>query len=85
MKSTLFFNLIILVALFTSCDTNKNLNSTAKNNAKMELKSKEKAVALIKSLETGDQIPVSYINPNKYIQHKLTWMHLKTRAFLPQQ
>jgi len=37
----------------------------------MELTNKEKAVALIESLETGDQTPVSYINPNKYIQHNL--------------
>lgn len=28
-------------------------------------------VALLESLETGDQTPVSYINPNKYIQHNL--------------
>ena len=29
----------------------------------------EKATALIRSIETGDQAPVAYINPNKYIQH----------------
>ena len=32
---------------------------------------KEKAVALLESLETGAQEPVAYINPNKYIQHNL--------------
>ena len=32
---------------------------------------KEKAVALLESLETGDQPPIAYINPNKYIQHNL--------------
>ena len=37
----------------------------------MELTKKEKATALIESLETGAQEPVSYINPNKYIQHNL--------------
>lgn len=37
----------------------------------MELSNKEKAVALIESLETGDQTPVSYINAEKYIQHNL--------------
>lgn len=31
----------------------------------------EKAVALIESIETGNPEPVSYINPNKYIQHNL--------------
>jgi predicted SnoaL-like aldol condensation-catalyzing enzyme len=37
----------------------------------MELTNKEKAVALIESLETGAQEPVAYINPTKYIQHNL--------------
>lgn len=37
----------------------------------MELTKKEKAVALIESLETGAPEPVSYINPGKYIQHNL--------------
>lgn len=32
---------------------------------------KEKVVALLRSLETGDAAPVGYINPNKYIQHNL--------------
>lgn len=38
---------------------------------KVELSNKQKAVALLTSLETGDHTPVSYINPNKYIQHNL--------------
>lgn len=37
----------------------------------MELTKKEKAVALIESLETSNQEPIAYINPNKYIQHNL--------------
>lgn len=37
----------------------------------MELTNKEKAIALIESLETGAQEPISYINPDKYIQHNL--------------
>ena len=32
---------------------------------------KQKAVALLKSVETGDMQAVSIINPNKYIQHNL--------------
>jgi len=32
---------------------------------------KQKVVELLKSIETGDSKPVSYINPNKYIQHNL--------------
>jgi predicted SnoaL-like aldol condensation-catalyzing enzyme len=37
----------------------------------MELTNKQKVVALLKSIETGDPMPVSYINPGKYIQHNL--------------
>ena len=37
----------------------------------MEISNKLKVVALLKSIETGDTVPVSYINPNKYIQHNL--------------
>ena len=37
----------------------------------MEISNKQKVVALLKSIETGDTAPVSYINPEKYIQHNL--------------
>jgi predicted SnoaL-like aldol condensation-catalyzing enzyme len=37
----------------------------------MELTNKEKVVALLNSFSTGDQTPISYINPEKYIQHNL--------------
>ncbi len=37
----------------------------------MELSKKEKAVALIESLENHAKEPIAYINPNKYIQHNL--------------
>ncbi|MEM7373010.1 MAG: nuclear transport factor 2 family protein [Bacteroidota bacterium] len=37
----------------------------------MELSKKEKVVALLNSFNTGDQTPISYINPTKYIQHNL--------------
>jgi len=35
------------------------------------LSNKDKVVALLNSFNTGDQTPISYINPNKYIQHNL--------------
>lgn len=38
----------------------------------MELTNKEKVVALLNSFNTGDQTPITYINPNKYIQHNLS-------------
>ncbi len=37
----------------------------------MSLTQKEKVVALLNSFNTGDQTPISYINPNKYVQHNL--------------
>lgn len=37
----------------------------------MPLSNKAKAVALLNSIETGDQQAVSYVNPDKYIQHNL--------------
>jgi len=36
------------------------------------LSNKDKAIALLNSFNTGDQVPISYINPNKYIQHNLS-------------
>jgi predicted SnoaL-like aldol condensation-catalyzing enzyme len=37
----------------------------------MENSNKQKVIALLKSIETGNPVPVGYINPNKYIQHNL--------------
>lgn len=37
----------------------------------MTLSNKEKAVALLNSIETGDQKAVAYVNPDKYTQHNL--------------
>jgi len=39
--------------------------------AKKTMEYKEKAVALIGSIETGEQEPIGYINPEKYLQHNL--------------
>lgn len=36
-----------------------------------KLKNKEKVIELLKSVETGEEGPVAYINPEKYIQHNL--------------
>lgn len=44
---------------------------TALKDSPMELSNKDKVVALLNSFNTGDQSPISYINPNKYIQHNL--------------
>lgn len=44
---------------------------TSLNQNTMELSKKDQVVALLNSFNTGDQTPISYINPNKYIQHNL--------------
>lgn len=66
---------IICTLAIVSCNTTKKKETTQKTNTEttMEqtLTNKEKAVALLESLETGDQTPVAYINSNKYIQHNL--------------
>ena len=36
------------------------------------MNNKQKVRELLKSFETGDDSPVAYINPNKYIQHNVT-------------
>ncbi len=37
----------------------------------MSLPNKEKAIALLKSIETGDQSAIGYVNPENYTQHNL--------------
>jgi predicted SnoaL-like aldol condensation-catalyzing enzyme len=56
----------ILLAIGTSVGLaqNKSVSSVNKTD-------KQKAEALLKSLETGDVTANAYINPNKYIQHNL--------------
>ena len=38
----------------------------------VQLSNKDKALALLNSFNTGDQTPIGYINPKKYIQHNLS-------------
>lgn len=68
--------LVIALGLLVSCNNNiKNTNTSETTNTKtMETKTlsqKEKATAILTSLETGDKTPISYINPTKYVQHNL--------------
>jgi len=70
MKQSIFFATIILSIGFVSCTSQKN-NSTIKKVKKMEISNKEKVISLLKSIETGAQEPINYINPNKYVQHNL--------------
>lgn len=71
MNKTLLSAAIILGVGFSACTNQSNSNSQTQKEEKMEISNKEKVVALLKSIETGEQEPVGYINPNKYIQHNL--------------
>ena len=53
---------VLSIAACGALDTNTNTEA---------LSNKDKAVALITSIETGNPEPVGFINPNKYIQHNL--------------
>tara|TARA_R110002096_G_C14466814_1_gene712754 strand:- start:115 stop:981 length:867 start_codon:yes stop_codon:yes gene_type:complete len=70
MKKILLSATVILAIGFTACNSQKT-NSNIKKEEKMEISNKEKVIALLKSIETGAQEPVGYINPEKYIQHNL--------------
>ena len=69
MKKTIVGAAIILGVILSAC--NNNSNSHTQKNETMDISNKEKVVALLKSIETGDTVPVGYINANKYIQHNL--------------
>lgn len=68
MEETMQKIILIATVLFltSACAT---VNS--KGPEKAELSNRDKAKALIESIETGNPEPVGYINPNKYIQHNL--------------
>lgn len=50
----------------TACTTNPS-----DSNSSAELSNKDKAIAVLNSIETGDQQAVNYINPAQYTQHNL--------------
>ncbi|TBV26645.1 hypothetical protein DMZ43_06160 [Meridianimaribacter sp. CL38] len=68
--------ILTLVIVLTSCKSEKQNNNTQKKEEKtmetqVKVSNKDKVVALLKSIETGDKTPITYINPDKYIQHNL--------------
>lgn len=71
MKQILLSTIVIFAMGLTTCNGQQKQNLETKKEEKMEISNKEKVVALLKSIETGDQEPVGYINPDKYIQHNL--------------
>lgn len=64
----LAFIMIFAIAL-GSCAKENDKNVEIKKEQKMEIPNQQKVKELLKSIETGAQEPVAYINPNKYIQH----------------
>ena len=65
---------IVSIALITSLlimGISFNNYSQTQKKSTMVISNKEKAVALLNSFNTGDQTPIAYINPSKYIQHNL--------------
>lgn len=60
--------LVLICALVLLCSACYPKNQQATQHT---LSQKDKVTALLESIETGDPAPVSYINPDKYIQHNL--------------
>ncbi|MEM9934849.1 MAG: nuclear transport factor 2 family protein [Bacteroidota bacterium] len=72
MRATLFLSLIAILFLSTSCESTKTESTDSEQDQPViELSNKDKVVALLNSFNTGDSDPISYINPEKYIQHNL--------------
>lgn len=63
-------NALIIGMVISSCGESKETVQSQKE-TDMELTNKEKAVAVLESLETGDQQAVNYINASNYTQHNL--------------
>lgn len=76
MKSAFLLASLLSFYIFSNCSDSSEKNTTTsthpiKTEKKMELSKKDKVVALLNSFNTGDKTPISYINPQKYIQHNL--------------
>lgn len=77
MKSLSIFTLLFSVLLFSQCNNSIPANDEAETaestetEETMELTNREKVVALLNTFNNGDTEPISYINPEKYIQHNL--------------
>ncbi|WP_083476223.1 nuclear transport factor 2 family protein [Lacinutrix mariniflava] len=71
MKETLLA--VTLVLTLGACKSEKGIEkeSLVKKEVKMELSVKDKTIAVLKSIETGDKEAVSYINSTNYKQHNL--------------
>lgn len=76
MKQIQLIALAVVMGILSCNEKKKNREEQADYETKIEettmkLSNKDKAIALIESLETGAKEPIAYINPKKYIQHNL--------------
>ena len=72
MLKTFITGVAISMLVWSCSSSQKKELITHKKVKKMETKTnKQKVVALLKSIETGDSSSIAYINSNKYIQHNL--------------
>lgn len=62
---------LLLCSLFTTSIVAQAGDAGGSSDGAEGASPKQKVVALLKSLETGDSAPVQVINPQKYIQHNL--------------
>ena len=60
--------ILIFVAVFLATIAYTQISTTLENS----MTNKEKAVAVLNSIENGDQEAIAFINPDKYIQHNLS-------------
>lgn len=66
MNKSLLTTVIVGLLAITACNA-----APVNSEIKMNISNKEKAVALLNSIETGDQAAIGYVNPAKYTQHNL--------------
>lgn len=62
---------LAIVTLSLALVNSGNTKAQIESSTPASLSQKEKVVALLNSFNTGDQTPISYINPNEYTQHNL--------------
>ena len=76
MKKMTIMSVVLAMAISSCSQAQQKQEVSIKDDTQetktvVTLSNKEKAVALLTSIQTGEQAPVGYINPNKYIQHNL--------------
>ena len=71
MKKIIPIALLVIATFWLACSA-PTPETTSQQSNTMEPSNKEKVIALLESIETGDTAPIAYINPDKYIQHNLS-------------